>query len=106
MNNSGCDGRTGSAPSDVGNGTQNNDRFRLAHEQGVGSDRSENGFLTYLLIGLIVFGPQGEYRSLQWSQFLDGSIKAQMGVPDMRLPIQFALSYPERLPNPELPGWT
>jgi 1-deoxy-D-xylulose-5-phosphate reductoisomerase len=30
-------------------------------------------------------------------QFEDGSIKAQMGLPDMRLPIQFALSYPQRL---------
>ena len=30
-------------------------------------------------------------------QFEDGSIKAQLGLPDMRLPIQFALSYPERL---------
>ena len=27
-----------------------------------------------------------------------------MGYPDMRLPIQYALTYPERLPNPELPG--
>ena len=30
-------------------------------------------------------------------QFQDGSIKAQMGLPDMKLPIQFALSYPQRL---------
>lgn len=30
-------------------------------------------------------------------QFADGSIKAQMGLPDMRLPIQYALSYPQRL---------
>ena len=30
-------------------------------------------------------------------QFEDGSVKAQLGVPDMRLPIQYALSYPERL---------
>jgi len=30
-------------------------------------------------------------------QFEDGSIKAQLGLPDMRLPIQFAMSYPERL---------
>jgi 1-deoxy-D-xylulose-5-phosphate reductoisomerase len=30
-------------------------------------------------------------------QFTDGSIKAQLGLPDMRLPIQYALSYPERL---------
>ena len=31
-------------------------------------------------------------------QFMDGSLKAQLGVPDMRLPIQYAFSYPERLP--------
>ena len=31
-------------------------------------------------------------------QFVDGAVKAQLGVPDMRLPIQYALSYPERLP--------
>jgi len=32
-------------------------------------------------------------------EFVDGSVLAQLGVPDMRLPIQFALSYPERLPG-------
>ena len=31
-------------------------------------------------------------------QFVDGAVKAPLGVPDMRLPIQYALSYPERLP--------
>lgn len=31
-------------------------------------------------------------------QFADGGVKAQLGVPDMRLPIQYAFSYPERLP--------
>ena len=31
-------------------------------------------------------------------QFADGAVKAQLGVPDMRLPIQYAFSYPERLP--------
>lgn len=31
-------------------------------------------------------------------QFVDGAVKAQLGVPDMRLPIQYAFSYPERLP--------
>ncbi|MCF0202306.1 MAG: 1-deoxy-D-xylulose-5-phosphate reductoisomerase [Bacteroidaceae bacterium] len=31
-------------------------------------------------------------------QFVDGSIKAQLGVPDMRMPIQYAFTYPERLP--------
>jgi len=32
-------------------------------------------------------------------QFEDGSIKAQMGLPDMKLPIQYALTFPHRLPN-------
>lgn len=36
-------------------------------------------------------------------EFLDGSIKAQLGVPDMRLPIQCALTYPERLPGGAAP---
>lgn len=31
-------------------------------------------------------------------QFIDGAVKAQLGVPDMRLPIQYAFSFPERLP--------
>ena len=31
-------------------------------------------------------------------QFTDGAVKAQLGVPDMRLPIQYAFSFPERLP--------
>jgi 1-deoxy-D-xylulose-5-phosphate reductoisomerase len=33
-------------------------------------------------------------------EFVDGSVKAQLAVPDMRLPIQYALSYPERWPCP------
>jgi 1-deoxy-D-xylulose-5-phosphate reductoisomerase len=36
-------------------------------------------------------------------EFADGAIKAQLGAPDMRLPIQYALSYPERWGNTELP---
>jgi 1-deoxy-D-xylulose-5-phosphate reductoisomerase len=32
-------------------------------------------------------------------QFCDGSIKAQLGLPDMRLPIQYAFSFPERICN-------
>lgn len=45
----------------------------------------------------VVVHPQSIIHSMV--QFEDGSIKAQMGLPDMRLPIQFALSYPERLKN-------
>lgn len=43
----------------------------------------------------VVVHPQSIIHSL--IQFEDGSIKAQLGLPDMRLPIQFALSYPDRL---------
>lgn len=35
-------------------------------------------------------------------EFVDGSIKAQLGVPDMRLPIRYALGYPDRLPSEKL----
>ncbi len=42
----------------------------------------------------VVVHPQSIVHSLV--QFCDGSIKAQMGLPDMRLPIQYALSFPER----------
>jgi 1-deoxy-D-xylulose-5-phosphate reductoisomerase len=43
----------------------------------------------------VVVHPQSIVHSL--IQFEDGSIKAQLGLPDMRLPIQFALGYPKRL---------
>ncbi len=37
-------------------------------------------------------------------EFVDGSYKAQLGFPDMRLPIQYALTYPGRLPSPASPS--
>ncbi len=43
----------------------------------------------------VVVHPQSIIHSMV--QFMDGSIKAQMGLPDMKLPIQYALSYPERI---------
>ena len=49
----------------------------------------------------VLIHPQSIIHSMV--EFVDGSIKAQLSCPDMRLPIQYALSYPERLPNPELP---
>jgi 1-deoxy-D-xylulose-5-phosphate reductoisomerase len=45
----------------------------------------------------VVVHPQSYVHSMV--QFADGSIKAQLGCPDMRLPIQYALCYPDRLPN-------
>ena len=48
----------------------------------------------------IVIHPQSIVHSMV--EFVDGSMKAQLSPPDMRLPIQYALTYPERLPNPSV----
>ena len=45
----------------------------------------------------VIVHPQSIIHSMV--QFEDGSIKAQMGLPDMKLPIQYALSFPVRIPN-------
>jgi len=45
----------------------------------------------------VVIHPQSVIHSMV--QFEDGSIKAQMGYPDMKLPIQYALGFPERIKN-------
>ena len=45
----------------------------------------------------VVVHPQSIVHSLV--QFQDGSLKAQLGLPDMKLPIQYALGYPQRLAN-------
>jgi len=49
----------------------------------------------------VLIHPQSIVHSMV--EFIDGSIKAQLSYPDMRLPIQYALSYPERLSNRQLP---
>jgi len=53
---------------------------------GVGADQIE-----------VIVHPQSIIHSMV--QFRDGSIKAQMGLPDMKLPIQYALTYPDRIEN-------
>jgi 1-deoxy-D-xylulose-5-phosphate reductoisomerase len=45
----------------------------------------------------VVVHPQSIIHSMV--QFTDGSIKSQMGLPDMKLPIQYALGYPKRIVN-------
>ncbi len=45
----------------------------------------------------VIIHPQSIIHSMV--QFEDGSIKAQMGLPDMKLPIQYALAFPRRIPN-------
>jgi 1-deoxy-D-xylulose-5-phosphate reductoisomerase len=46
----------------------------------------------------VVIHPQSVLHSAV--EFVDGSLKAQLGVPDMRIPIQYALTYPARRPSP------
>jgi len=59
---------------------------------------------THWLFGLdpdkidVVIHPQSIIHSLV--EFVDGSVIAQLGVPDMRLPIQYALTYPDRFESP------
>ena len=48
----------------------------------------------------IVIHPQSVIHSMV--EFVDGSVKAQLSPPDMRLPIQYALAFPERIPNPRI----
>ena len=50
----------------------------------------------------VVIHPQSIVHSAV--QFVDGSLKAQLGTPDMRLPIQYALTYPDRRPSPAVPA--
>jgi 1-deoxy-D-xylulose-5-phosphate reductoisomerase len=45
----------------------------------------------------VVVHPQSIIHSMV--EFYDGSVLAQLGIPDMRVPISYALAYPERLPN-------
>jgi len=45
----------------------------------------------------VVIHPQSIIHSMV--QFVDGSMKAQLGLPDMKLPIQYALTFPERVQN-------
>ena len=49
----------------------------------------------------VVIHPQSVVHSAV--QFVDGSLKAQLGTPDMRLPIQYALTHPDRRPSPAAP---
>lgn len=49
----------------------------------------------------VVIHPQSTIHSMV--EFEDGSVKAQLGPPDMRLPIQYSLFYPKRFPNDMIP---
>ena len=49
----------------------------------------------------VVIHPESIIHSMV--RFVDGSAKAQLGIPDMRVPIQYALTHPKRYPNPAHP---
>ena len=49
----------------------------------------------------VVVHPQSTIHSMV--EFADGSVKAQLGPPNMRLPIQYSLFYPDRMQNREIP---
>ena len=85
------------AASDLADGPEDHDRLGDADEQGARGDRG----------ALAVRRPRRSDRRrrsirsrscTRWSSSIDGSIIAQLGVTDMRLPIQYAFSYPERWP--------
>lgn len=65
---------------------------------------------SHLLFGVpfdqidVVVHPQSIIHSMV--EFADRSVKAQMGVPDMKLPIQYAMLYPDRISNPSLKQFT
>jgi 1-deoxy-D-xylulose-5-phosphate reductoisomerase len=94
---------TGAAPSHLDDGRQDHDRLGHAGQQGPGDHRSTLAVRCPLSAISVVIHPQSVVHSAV--QFVDGSLKAQLGTPDMRLPIQYALTYPARMPSPRTP-WT
>jgi 1-deoxy-D-xylulose-5-phosphate reductoisomerase len=71
------------------------DRLRDADEQGSRGDQARRPSMRAHQIEVVIH-PQSVVHSMV--ELIDGSIIAQLGVTDMRLPIQYAFSYPERWP--------
>ena len=93
------DPRAGPAPPDLVDGRQDHDRLGDAHEQGPGGRSRRTGCtMSTTTRSRWSIHPQSVVHSAV--QFVDGSLKAQLGTPDMRLPIQYALTYPDRRPSP------
>ena len=78
-------------------GPEDHDRLGDAHEQGPRGDRGALALRRARpSASSVVVHPQSIVHSLV--EFVDGSVLAQLGLPDMRVPIALALAYPERLP--------
>jgi 1-deoxy-D-xylulose-5-phosphate reductoisomerase len=77
-------------------GKENNHRFLTLVNKGFEVIEAHHLFnMPYDKIRVFIH-PQSIIHSMV--EYCDGAVLAQMGVPDMELPIQFALSFPERLP--------
>ena len=93
------DPRAGPPPPDLVDGREDHDRLGDAREQGPGGHRSALAVRCRRTTrSTWSIHPQSVVHSAV--RFVDGSLKAQLGTPDMRTPIQYALTYPDRRPSP------
>ena len=91
-----CHGRAGPRPPDLEDGQKGHCRLGDSYEQGTRDHRGQVALRGRRRKRLKwCFIPKSIVHSLV--RFCDGSIIAQLGLPDMRLPIQYALLYPERV---------
>ena len=94
-------GSGGAGAPRMADGSEDLRGLRDADEQGAGGDRGHLALRPPRFDRIdVLIHPQSVIHSMV--EFRDGSVLAQMGIPDMRIPIGYALSYPERLPM-ELP---
>ena len=82
----------------MADGAEDHDRFGDADEQGTRGHRGALAVWRRSGTIEVVIHPQSVVHSMV--ELVDGSIIAQLGVTDMRLPIQYAFSYPDRWPRP------
>ncbi len=88
----------GAAPPPVGDGREDHDRLLDAGEQGFEVIEAHWLFGTPVEKISVLLHPQSIVHSMV--EFEDGAIKAQLGTPDMRMPISLALMYPGGRPAP------
>ena len=94
--------RPGARAPHVEHGREDIHRLVHAHEQGARRSSRRTTCSPCPTTGIsVVVQPQSAIHSMV--EYSDGSVKAHLGTTDMRIPIQFALSYPERWDAPVEP---
>ena len=88
----------GAQASDLDDGTEGHDRFRDADEQRPRTDRGASSVRARPEAIDVVVHPQSVVHGLV--EFRDGSVIAQLGSPDMRIPISHCLAWPVRMATP------